>query len=140
MVYICHGNLRQRLVLDCSRFYSKDEIFRIARDKHKQLFLEYGSNIYLQITCDVELRFASAMVEKYVASFQSDEDLQEHLRGMADMAHTERVEAKMRRKPKTNAVGIPYIEKNRRIESVEPGLSDKAHCKEVIAVHTHPAV
>jgi hypothetical protein len=80
------------------------------------------------------------MVEKYVASFQSDEDLQEHLRGMADMAHTERVEAKMRRKPKTNAVGIPYIEKNRRIESVEPGLSDKAHCKEVIAVHTHPAV
>ena len=109
MVHICYGNPRHRIVLDCSRFYSRDEIFRISRDKHKgsQLSLEYETNFYQPIGCDIELRFACALVEQYCASFQSEEDLREHRAGLADAAHTALANAKWRQKPKTHsAVGV----------------------------------
>jgi hypothetical protein len=102
MVHICYGNPRHRLVLDCSRFYSRDEIFRITRDKHKsaQLSLEYEDNLYQPIGCDVELRFACAMVEQYCASFQSEEDIQEFRNGLAETAHTLLTESRCKRKTK----------------------------------------
>jgi hypothetical protein len=54
MVYICHGYNRKRLVLDCSRFYSREELFRISRDQHKgqHLSLEYTSGLYQPLSCD----------------------------------------------------------------------------------------
>ncbi len=102
MVHICYGNQRHRLVLDCSRFYSRDEILHISRDKQKiaPLSLEFEHNLYQSIACDVELRFAGEVVEKYCASFQSDDDLQEHRRGLADTAHTISTESRYRRKTK----------------------------------------
>ena len=104
MVYICHGNLRKRLVLDCTRFYCKEELFRISRDQYKgvQLWLEHGPNLYQHIMCDVELRFACSMSEAYISSHQSDEDIEEHKRCQADAAHTDRFDSRMRRKARSS--------------------------------------
>ena len=100
MVYICHGYLRKRLVLDCCKFYSKEELFHIARVQHKgaQLSLEYGPNLYQPLSCDVELRFACCMVEAYVSSHQPDEDREADRLQRIEMLHTASFEAKMRRK------------------------------------------
>ena len=77
MLYICHGYRRKRIVLDCSSFYSKEELYRLSRETQKgaQTFFEYSPNLYKTITCDTELKLACSMVEGCVASHQSNEDL-----------------------------------------------------------------
>ena len=102
MVYICYGTQRKRLVLDCSRFYGREELFDILREKHKNapLCMEFGPNLYQPIMCDVELRLVCSIVEKYISSHQSDEDFTEHKLQQIDTTHTIQCEARMRRKPR----------------------------------------
>ena len=120
MVYICHGSNHRRLVLDCSRFYSKEELFRISREtqKGKQTFLEYGPNLYQPIVCDTELKLACSMVEGHITSHQSDEDLIEHRRCQMDALHTTQFEAKMKRKARTN-----FDEQKKKASSVIESVS-----------------
>jgi hypothetical protein len=105
MVYICYGQRHKRLVLDVSRFYSREELFRMSRDcaKGVSLFLEYENGIYAPLSCDVELRFACSLVEGFIRSHQSDEDIDAWRDMLADAAHTLSCEARTKqRKPKSH--------------------------------------
>ena len=137
-MYICHGSRHKRLVLDCSRFYSKEELFRISRETHKgkQTFIEYGPNLYQTISCDTELKLACSMVEGYVASHQSDEDFIEHRRCQIDTAHTTQFEARMKRKPRTN-----FDEHKQKMSSVVESIStEEVHEKPNIIDMTLPTI
>jgi hypothetical protein len=131
MVYICHGYNRKRLVLDCSRFYSREELFRISRDQHKgqPLSLEYTSGLYQPLSCDVELRLACSMVEAYIASHQSDDDLAEHRRCQMDAIHTSSFEAKIRRKPRAQCGGQVDDGKNKKHSTVDIAPTEDAYDK-----------
>ena len=138
MVYICHGFRHKRFVLDCSRFYSKEELFRISRETQKgaPTFLEYGPNLYQTISCDTELKLACSMAERYIASHQSEEDFLEHQRGQVDAMHTTQYEAKMRRKTPTN-----YDEQKKKpSSSSEPVHTEEAYDTSEISHVTLPTI
>jgi hypothetical protein len=115
-MFICKGQKNKRVVLACTRFYSTDELFKIAREPNKQtpLWLEYGPNLYQEIKSDTELRFACALMEGDIDSNQTDEDREQHKRDVRDAADTVSLEIAMKcRKP--------------RVKNTEPKICSKLH-------------
>jgi hypothetical protein len=98
MLTICFGASRKRLKLQCTRFYTHGELFRMTREqsRNSSVWFEYGPNLYEPIQNDIELRFVCHMIEGDIDSFQSDQDREQNKRDLADLAHTNSYEASMR--------------------------------------------
>jgi len=83
------------MTLQCTRFYSHHELFRLAREpnKHTQLWFEYGPNLFKSIDTDHELRFVCHLIEGDIDSNMSEADREQHDRDVRDSTHTDRFEA-----------------------------------------------
>ena len=121
IMYICHGYRRKRLVLDCSRFYSREELFHIVRTQHRgsQISLEHGPNLYQILCCDIELRLACSMAEANIASHQSDEDRLAKLECDEDRIHTDACNAKIKRKSKIQSGDYGGNDKTKMFSNID---------------------
>jgi hypothetical protein len=105
MLNICIGPSRKRIQLDCSRFYTHTELFRITREQSRNstTWFEYGPNLYQPINTDQELRFVCNIIEGDIDSFMSDEDREQNRRDLSETAHTHQYENSLRgRRPRVS--------------------------------------
>lgn len=98
MLSICIGASRKRLELNCSRFYTHGELFKMAREqgRNSPIYFEYGPNLYQPINSDTELRFVCHVLEGDIDSFQSEHDREQNRRDLSDAQHTHSYEASIR--------------------------------------------
>jgi hypothetical protein len=103
MMNICLGPSRKRITLQCTRFYTQGELFKLTRDQSRNstVWLEYGPNLYQPIKNDYELRFACQMMEGEIDSYMPQEDREQNSRDVADAIHTHSYEMSIRvRRPR----------------------------------------
>jgi len=91
MLHICKGPARKRLTLMCARFYSAQELFKIAREqgKHTNVYVEFGPNLYQPIHSDIELRFVCSLLEGEIEANFSDDERKLNTAQNDDTDHTD---------------------------------------------------
>jgi hypothetical protein len=105
MLTICIGRSRQRLRLQCTRFYTQGELFKMTREqgKNSSIWFEYGPNLYQPINNDYELRFVCQIIEGDIDSYMPDEDREHNKRDLEDIAHTHAFDARVRKQRGTHS-------------------------------------
>jgi hypothetical protein len=98
MLTICIGPSRKRLQLQCTRFYTQAELFKMTREqsRNSSVWFEYGPNLYQPINSDSDLRFVCNVLEGDINSYMSCEDREQNKRDVADAVHTQSFEHSIR--------------------------------------------
>jgi hypothetical protein len=135
MLNICIGPSRKRIQLECTRFYTHGELFKITREKSRNstIWFEYGPNLYQPINTDQELRFCCHMLEGDIDSCMSEEDREQNRRDLADTVHTNSFENSLRgRRPRVSHK-LPY-KRESVVEEQDTDAIQYKHTPDIAAI------